>query len=93
MREYIEKDALYSKLYDTPCDMVEIMELVENFPAADVVPVRYGKWERESIIGDDGVVVAECIACSECEYQLDYFGDVGASDYCPNCGAKMEEIK
>ena len=40
-----------------------------------------------------GGVVAECIACSECEYQLDYFGDVGASDYCPNCGAKMEEIK
>ena len=44
MREYIEKDALYSKLYDTPCDMVEIMELVENFPAADVVSVKRGKW-------------------------------------------------
>ena len=86
MREYIEKDALYSKLYDTPCDMVEIMELVENFPAADVVSVKRGKWlSWEEQFPEKKVPKKNNIGvfCSVCHNHAD-----NRFDYCPNCEAK-----
>ena len=54
-------------------------------PAADVVPVRHGMWEKQSGL----------YSCSECGTTCPY--DVQADvieywtcNYCPNCGAKMD---
>ena len=44
---------------------------------ADVTPVVHGRWEHH----ENGVAY-----CSECE--MDAVED--GTDYCPNCGAKME---
>lgn len=54
----------------------EIIDALENIPAADVAPVVHGEW----IHHDDGVVT-----CSEC-------GNAESSDsyYCRYCGAKMD---
>ena len=56
---------------------------IEGLPAADVEPVRYGRWEPENPI---------CPICGE-----DKFKGLDAviwSDWtpacCPNCGAKMD---
>ena len=48
-----------------------------SIPAADVAPVRHGRWKR------CGKNLGEC---SEC-------GEIVAirNNYCPNCGAKMDE--
>ena len=57
-----------------------------SIPAADVAPVRHGRWilEREP----DGKPY--CFHCSVCDDDFHYIGIVTASDYCPNCGAKMD---
>ena len=49
---------------------------------ADVAPVRHGRWKCH---GDCGV--AECSACG---WSIEEY--VGDYAYCPNCGAKMDEV-
>lgn len=52
---------------------------IKQFPAADVAPVRHGKWIRH---GD----WSECSLCGE--------SGTSHIKYCPNCGAKMDgEVK
>ena len=58
---------------------------VATIPAADVRPVRRGKWEikKASIhpYGND-------VCCSECGFTM---GSSFGYNFCPNCGAMMEE--
>ena len=88
MDEYIKREALYEKAYwhgEHPdvgnpfpdgVDAIDI-EDVDAIPPADVAPVRYGKWLHRK----NGVAY-----CSECE--VDTVED--ETNYCPNCGAKMD---
>lgn len=56
----------------------EAREAIKNMPAADVVEVKHGKWDRNPI----------AIVCSECGKA---FGLVEMfAHYCPSCGAKMD---
>ena len=61
----------------------------QQFPAADVAPVRHGRW----ICIRKGYEEYECSVChgmdSNCS---DYYADhvVTEQEYCPNCGAKMD---
>ena len=50
-------------------------ENVKDQPTADVVEVRRGRWIEDH----------EFFKCSECWYLTDY----RLSNFCPNCGAKM----
>lgn len=66
--------------------------IVERLPAADVVPVRHGKWVKAT-----GMMPPEYCGlhiCSECGHYAGrkppYGGREMLSDYCPNCGAKMD---
>ena len=84
MNEYIKReyaiDAVLDVYYDTPdidlsCEKFEAAIL--KIPVADVAPVRHGKWLHRK----NGVAY-----CSECE--VDTVED--ETNYCPNCGAKMD---
>ena len=58
-------------------------KLIDEIPSADVVPVRHGRWEKQSGL----------YSCSECgktcpyDVQADVI-EYWACNYCPNCGAK-----
>ena len=68
----------------------EIIDGIESVPAADVAEVKHGKWVevyRENIWGDS-VHVLECSACGK--YTVGTRGIMTKSNYCPNCGAKMD---
>ena len=54
-------------------------KIIAEAPAADVVPVRHGKWTHKPDVY--GVVY-----CSECNYEL----HANSTNFCPNCGAKMD---
>ena len=61
-------------------------------PAADVAPVRHGRWEKAT-----GMMPPEYCGlhiCSECGHYAGrkppYGGKEMLSDYCPNCGARMD---
>ena len=54
-----------------------VAEHLETLPAADVVERKTGKWLKS----------AWSIRCSECGYDMPF----AVRNFCPNCGAKMEE--
>ena len=52
---------------------------IQNMPHADVAPVRHGRW---LCVDTDTEEFFLCNRCKEREYW--------ESNYCPNCGAKMD---
>ena len=93
MAEYIEREALRDALYDADAITMSGVKILNQFPAANVAPVRHGRSMYASGSGK--------YFCSSCdEYALSfkkdtlYGGDlyeVCLTDYCPNCGAVMED--
>ena len=62
---------------------IPLGDLVDTFadiPAADVAPVQHGRW----IATHD-----EFCSCSVCKYPV--YVAWGQTNYCPNCGAQMDE--
>lgn len=66
-----------------------------SMPAADVQPVRHGRWiETTQPMGWEDVTCAECSECGE-DFVLDEWGMEDMKNlmhYCPNCGADMNEV-
>ena len=94
MAEYIEREAYVAELAKGTIITDDLygmgimsgidyaMKKLNEQPAADVAPVRHGKWKRSGAI-------LECQLCGEIYSQLG--GNAGKSwNYCPNCGAKMD---
>ena len=63
-------------------NMEELLNLVDGIPAADVEPVRYGRWGKKQ----GGFW--EFAACSLCGEKTPTVGII--PNFCPNCGAKMD---
>lgn len=95
MDEYIERQALLNKLKERDLCLCVTEWDIKDAPAADVAPVRHGRWE---CIYDDSTGETD-ITCSYCKNTRTikgcfvstdgkscYFED----DYCPNCGARMD---
>ena len=96
MADYIDKNDLreYISGYIKSCNgkptytdmdaMVGIISLLEQMPAADVQPIRHGRWTHDMYTQ---------WKCSECGNFLDFDGlncGRGSAFYCPNCGARMD---
>ena len=98
MKEYIEREAAYEDFEKCNSENQKwtpsrVKALIARQKAADVSPVRHGRWEgyyhtRYCGIDDfgdpiykDGVVYY----CSECMRKT-----VIKEKYCPSCGAKMD---
>ena len=119
MAEYIDREAILSEIERREALMVgdkrisvdAMKHFIKNRPAADVAPVRHGRWILEA--HDERVnyrwnVTAECSECCDEQKEIwaGFFPNVpppiarGAalvsaesvklSNYCPNCGAKMD---
>lgn len=64
------------------------VERLLSIPAADVAPVRHGKWiEKEDPNGDPYYVCSVCNAEFVC---VEGTPDENQYYYCPNCGARMD---
>ena len=89
MTEYIEReyaiDAVLDVYYDTPdIDLSgeKFEEAIRKIQAADVVPVRHGKWLPTTKWWQGGSAWKQCSECGILH--------LGKSNFCPNCGAKMD---
>jgi hypothetical protein len=95
MPEYIERDKVLSKeeffgehaTWDHPMTdgcMAVRSDFIMNLPAADVAPVRHGRWiEQPRDFDLCGVAYYQCSECGK-EQQT-------PSNYCQFCGAKMDK--
>lgn len=69
----------------------EIEAVISGLPAAHVAPVRHGKWIVTKEFNDVLDMDVEKYTCSACgEYRITASGLSQATNYCPNCGAKMD---
>ena len=81
-KEYIEREKLNDMLEDF-CVNESFYDALQTIPTADVSPVRHGRWIKEKT---DVLIHWHCSACREC-----YYLDIPNAEYCPHCGAKMDE--
>ena len=76
------------------CWVDDMLDEIDCFqPAADVAPVRHGRWlHTEEPLGWKDVDCMECSACHDSWIiEEDYcFDDMPLWNYCPSCGAKMD---
>lgn len=95
MADYIDREAakVFFMNMDAgrrcPCSTLltpeEFAEYLDEIPAADVAPVRHGRWEMRptGMETDTGPEYkAYCTVCNEPNKQYQ-------PPYCPHCGAKM----
>lgn len=98
MAEYIEREAFKAEVrrlsthYLNEWDTLGVLAAADRIPAADVRPVVRGHWE----LSDD-----RCWhTCSVCGAEIDVSvgllcyvdnEEVCNHNFCPNCGAMMEE--
>ena len=83
--EYVERKALRDALYDADAITMSGVKILNQFPSADVAPVRHGRW-----IEKDKYTFGVMYDCSICGNRI---LDNGHSwNYCPNCGARMDEV-
>ena len=91
MTEYIERKAIQDALYNADAITMSGVKILNQFPVADVAPVRHGRWISLTDCLNAGVY---CSVCHKKVYKEDYVicnrKNKLRSDYCPNCGAKMD---
>ena len=65
------------------CELNDALDALEDFPAADVAPVKRGRLDEHAKFED-------CIyaKCSECGVSQIFYYNKPLTNYCPNCGAK-----
>lgn len=67
----------------------DAMDAVKDAPAADVVPVRHGRWvvSRTDYSWNSAEFPTHC-KCDQCGREIPY---LDRDAYCPTCGAKMDK--
>ena len=88
MAEYIEREALINSFRSCGAskDLIDsIVYRINLQEAADVAPVRPGRWIDNGLKG-----YRQYYYCSECG-GLDVYPLNDRYKFCPNCGAKMSE--
>lgn len=63
----------------------KIWQQVKDMPAVDAKPVRHGRWIT-NFETDEG----RSLRCSKCRMVF-WVGHGRDGNYCPNCGARMDE--
>ena len=84
MSDYISREDAVDELqvkvfHDLTDEYYGTMQVLNELPAADVVPVVHGTWEYHMSFG----------ICDKCGYEYNWTG-TDAKNFCPNCGVKMD---
>ena len=98
MAEYIEREAAIKEFMNDALEQVgysreDAADCIRYMDAADVVPVRHGHWIPLTECANEGVY---CSICKKKVWKSDYAQcskksrNKLESNYCPNCGAKMD---
>ena len=97
MTEYLKRAAVFEQFDNGEADVIEmypdgsvdfgfgasnIRDQINAIPAADVAPVVHGRWVTHY---RSGTTVAEGYVSTCCD-----MWNSRKSDYCPNCGEKMD---
>ena len=92
MDEYIERETAIKALMNDAPEQVgysreDAADCIRYMDAADVAPVRHGRWVNEQMIvgGFAETWACDCSVCGRTQRE-----PLWKPNYCPNCGAKMD---
>ena len=103
MAEYIEREALMRRIKEIHCAecdsyhgvrcracwVDDTLDYIDSEPAADVEPVKRGRWIMGT--GENGLQTGHR-KCSRCGEIVKYgYSLYGVHNFCNYCGAKMNE--
>ena len=93
MDEYIKREAVIEAIMSEPPDAHYpqwYVDKIKSIPAADVAPVRRGRWE--AWMPDKNGETREFI-CTGCRFMVEMSWKQKECDYewCPYCGCKMDK--
>ena len=101
MPRYIDADALKKLLQNLAHDdwnqitcttwaeaFEEVADMIDGTPTADVVERKIGKWIW---MGEQGDSRFMCSVCKSKENVPTIMGKPTVWEYCPNCGAEMDQ--
>ena len=82
----------YSKRETIPT--VELFDILDRIPTVD--PMKHGRWEEREVIEQEVSNIedwqsARCSVCGK-YHTTPYLYGFNDYPYCPNCGAKMDEV-
>ena len=83
-KEYIERQTLLHKIRWASSAEEAVMS-VRRIPAADVTPVRHGRWRWITYDANPKIGNWHCTYCNRIPKSFQ------KEDFCPNCGAKMDK--
>lgn len=63
-----------------------LWEMIDNLPEVDAEPVRHGHWITHNE-GNPFEIYGKCSICGFSQSISDHL------NYCPDCGAKMDEVE
>ena len=100
MAKYIDKKKAIDKFIEGDGDdeftegyniaVNEYREKIKAMQAADVQPVKHGKWEEVTDYGGWGDTHYRCSVCGEEWYLEDGKPKDNNMNFCPRCGARMD---
>lgn len=99
MSGYIDRDFLERRIHET-MDMqdlylpIHFIQLMDEQDTVDAVEVKHGHWE-EQIVDDSTIIeIWQSARCSKCGryHTTPYVYYFDEFNYCPQCGAKMDEV-
>lgn len=106
MADYINREAAKEAFGNADADVCEsypdghcdwgfgrsnIKDVIDGVPAADVEPVRHGWWETfDSSYWRSTQYGVQAIDCVKIRCGLCGRGSAVRTNYCPNCGSKMD---
>lgn len=92
MPEYIDREKLRDALYEADSILMRGLAILNQLPAADVVPVRHGRWiEYPECLGYEEAYSEDHIVCSACGMVFNLLDNCTETfNFCPNCGARMD---
>lgn len=66
----------------------QILCKIELAPTIDAEPIRHGKWQIYEVFD------VKDMTCSSCGWLYEYYAGMEEEwNYCPHCGAKMNEVE
>lgn len=87
MNDYIKRKDV-DKYFNNRCAWYNFYETLNEIPSADVEPVRHGQWMLDEF-GGRGLICSYCGNPATIDSKHEYV----KTNYCPDCGAKMEKVK
>ena len=84
-KEYIEREKLLQDIEHYHLSDGKFQHWVEIQPAADVAPVRHGRWRWITYDANPKIGNWHCTYCNRIPKSFQ------KEDFCPNCGAEMDK--